>query len=409
MRVFVNFALLTLMMVNLIKVSFIFLTKREFKNDLWASLGFKDPKIPPRKQGKIRIWIHAVSLGETKAIEPFAQMVKNELPDVEIIKSSITATGHEESLKRKDVFDHSFYLPIDFSWRARKLAKKIDPDLFILVENDYWPNLLTQLKAHGTKIALINGRISERSYRRYQLWPRYAKSLFNKFDILCLQSEEYKERFENLGVSPERVRVTGNIKFDATNPKKPRLDLCFPQGKRIVTVASTHEGEEEMILEALQTMNHSVCLFIAPRHPERFEKVAQLLQSKGVSYRKINEPGKGDERVVLVDMMGVLDECFKVSNAAIVGGSFVKHVGGHNIFEPARHGVPVVYGPYMFNQEPLVDVFKKHNVGKQVELGQLKETLEKYLTQASPEEGIEPLIREVAGATERSWEIIKKL
>src|SRR3990167_10408167 len=163
MRTIVNFALLSLMMINLIKVSYIFLKKREFKSDLWASLGFKEHKIPPRKQGKIRIWIHAVSLGETKAIEPFAQMVKSELPDVEIIKSSITKTGRDESLKRKDLFDHSFYLPIDFSWRARKLAKKIDADLFILVENDYWPNLLTQLKAHGTKIALVNGRISIRS------------------------------------------------------------------------------------------------------------------------------------------------------------------------------------------------------------------------------------------------------
>ncbi len=409
MKYIVNFALLTLMMINLIKFSFVFLTKREFRNDLWSSLGFKDPKIPPRKQGKIRIWIHAVSLGETKAIEPFAQMVKNELPDVEIIKSSVTATGHEESLKRKDVFDRSFYLPIDFSWRARKLVKKIDPDLFILVENDYWPNLLTQLKAHGTKTALINGRISDRSYTRYKLWPRYAKRLFDNFDILCLQSDEYKSRFEDLGVSLDKISVTGNIKFDATNPKKPRLDLYFPQGKRIITIASTHEGEEEMILEALRTMDDSVCLFIAPRHPERFVKVAEILQTRGVSYRKINEKGRGDERVVLVDMMGVLDECFKVSNAAIVGGSFVKHVGGHNIFEPARHGVPVVYGPYMFNQEPLVDVFKKHNVGKQVELEKLKETLESYLIQSRPEEGIEPLIREVAGATERSWEIIKKL
>lgn len=409
MRYFINFALLGFMAVNFIKLSMILISKREWKNDLWARLGFKNPRIPGRKKGKIRIWVHAVSLGETKAIESFISHVRKELPDVEIIKSSITKTGHEQSVKRKDIFDHAFFLPIDFSWRSRKLVKKIDPDLFILVENDYWPNLLNALKANGTKIALVNGRLSLQSYKRYKMCPTYAKKLFSTFDIMCLQTEEHKRRFETLGVPSERIYVTGNIKFDALCLMRSSEELNFPEGKRLITIASTHEGEEEMILEALQAMCDSVCLLIAPRHPTRFEKVAELLEKRGVSYRKINDQGSGDERVILVDMMGVLDECFKKSNVAIVGGSFVKHVGGHNIFEPARLGIPVVYGPYMHNQEILVDQFKKHNVGKQVELGSLKETLEGYLGCEEKEEGMSTLIEEVAGATKRSWEIIKKL
>ncbi len=409
MKHLINFALLGIMTVNFIKLTVIWITKREWKKDLWASLGFKSPKVPGRKPGKIRIWVHAVSLGETKAIESFISHVRQELPDVEIVKSSVTKTGHEQSLKRKDIFDHAFYLPIDFSWRTRKLVKKIDPDLFILVENDYWPNLLNALKAHGTKIALVNGRISLHSFKRYKMVPNYAKRLFTLFDIMCLQASEHKKRFGILGMPEERTLVTGNIKFDATKVMRPSQDLNLPENKRLVTIASTHEGEEEMILEALETMDDSVCLLIAPRHPKRFEKVSELLDKKRVPYRKINDEARGDERVILVDMMGVLDECFKKSNVAVVGGSFVKHVGGHNIFEPARLGVPVVYGPYMHNQEILVDQFKKHNVGKQVELVSLKETLEGYLGGELKDDGMPNLIEEVGGATQRSWDIIKKL
>ena len=164
-----------------------------------------------------------------------------------------------------------------------------------------------------------------------------------------------------------------------------------------------------MILEALSSVEDSVCLLIAPRHPERFEKVGQLLKNRQIAYRKIQEKGRGDEKVVLIDKMGLLDECFKISHAAIIGGSFVKDVGGHNIFEPIRLGIPVIFGPYMFNQTPLVELFRKHEVGQQVELAHLKETLERCLREGFISDQAKLLIDEVAGATERSWELIKKL
>lgn len=409
MKYVINILLLAFISVNLIKLSYLMIAKREWRGDLWNSLGFAKVNIPSRKQGKIRIWVHAVSLGETKAIEPFITHVRQELPDVEIIKSSITKTAHERSVEKREIFDHAFYLPIDFSWRSQKLVKKIDPDLFLLVENDYWPNLLQALRTHGTKIALINGRISAVSYDRYRMAPGFAKRLFTCFDIMCLQTEDFKKKFKKLGVPESRMHVTGNIKFDASSVMRSAPDLIFPEDKQIITIASTHEGEEEMILKALRKMDDSVCLMIAPRHPARFKKVAELIEREGIAYRRINEKGTGDERVILIDMMGVLDECFKKSNVAIVGGSFIKDVGGHNIFEPVRFGTPVVYGPYMHNQEILVDQFKKHKVGKQVELNKLKQTLEGYLGEPAKEEGLASLIDEVAGATERSWDIIKKL
>ena len=243
MRILIDFALLFLMIHNAVKLAYGVLTKRRVKKSLWASLRCKISQIPPRKEGRIRIWIHAVSYGETRAIEAFAQRIKGDLPDIEIIKTSVTETGQAESLKRRDLFDHSFYLPIDFSFRAKKVIEKVDPDLFILVENDYWPNLLMALKAHGTKIALVNGRMSLKTYKRYQLWPTFANKLFNTFDILCVQSDDYKSRFESLGVAPEKIAVTGNIKFDATQMLTPQLELIFPNHRHIVTIASTHEGE----------------------------------------------------------------------------------------------------------------------------------------------------------------------
>ena len=310
MKYFTNVLLLGLMAVNMFKVSILYIVKKEWKEDLWASLGWMKINIPKRKHGKIRIWVHAVSLGETKAIESFITHVRQELPDVEIVKSSITKTGLNQSKKRNDIFDHCFYLPVDFSWRSRKMVKKIDPDLFILVENDFWPNLLNALKANGTKIALVNGRISKSSFSKYKKVPSYAKMVFGNFDILCLQSQEHLKRFLDLGISADRATVTGNIKFDASTLLNNNDSLNFPKDKTLVTIASTHEGEEEMILDSLKSMDDSVCLLIAPRHPERFQKVAELLKEKNISYRKINEAGNGHERVILVDIMGILDECF---------------------------------------------------------------------------------------------------
>ena len=409
MKYLMNLILLGLIVINFIKLSFLLLFKKVWRDDLFWSLGIKKVKIPERKQGKIRIWVHAVSLGETKAIESFIIHIKQELPDVEIIKSSITKTGHARSLEKKEIFDYSFYLPIDFSWRARRLAKKINPDLFLLVENDYWPNLLLALKAQGTKVALINGRLSTASYDRYSMIPGFAKRLFSSFDIMCLQSELYRTRFCKLGVSENCMHITGNIKFDAKSVMNAKSGLVFPENKKIITIASTHDGEEKLILKALREMDDSVCLMIAPRHPARFSKVAELIEQEGIRYRRINEEGHGDEKVILVDMMGVLDECFKKSSVAVLGGSFISDIGGHNIFEPVRLGTPVIYGPYMHKQEILVDQFKKHKVGRQVELKNLKQTLEGYLNGKFQEERVALLINEVAGATERSWNVIKKL
>lgn len=382
---------------------------KKYRGNLLSRLGFQLPRIDGKKRGK-RIWVHATSLGETKAVEPFVKRMREDHPDALIIYSSTTETGFREASKHLGLIDQVFYMPLDFSLLMKRLVKSIKPDLFVLVESDYWYNLFSELKKNGAKIALLNGRMSTASYNNFKKVPAFTKKLFNMIDILCVQNKEIEEKFRGLGVEKEKITVTGNIKFDVESKVQEVSDMIFPKEKRCITVASTHEKEEEDIVAALEKMDPSVVILLAPRHPERFDGVATLLTRMKVPFRRISEEETSDERVVLVDRIGVLEACFGRSAAAIVGGSFVKHVGGHNIYEPARMGVPVIYGPYMHKQQSLVKILDQFGIGRQVELEQLNDTVGEIL--AKREHSLQKLKEmkgTIEGATERSWEKIKQL
>jgi 3-deoxy-D-manno-octulosonic-acid transferase len=366
-------------------------------------------KAMERKEGETRIWIHASSLGETKAAGPLIDAIKEDLPQVKIFFSTGTATGYKEASLNRGKVDLCFHLPLDFSWSMKKLVGTIAPDLFILVESDFWYNLHRALKESSIPIVLVNGRISQKSYAVFKKVPFLATPIFSSIDLCCLQEEEYVERFQSLGVPLQKIQVTGNLKYDITKILGFDRSLHFPKEKHIVTIASTHNEEEALILSALKEMDSSICFLIAPRHPERFAFVKEYLEKENIPFRTISQKGSDQDRVVLVDKMGVLDQCFKVSDAAIIGGSFIKQVGGHNIYEPARFGIPVLYGPYMYKQEGLVKALKKHNIGAQVELAGLKSALEGFLAQKNEEESFKNLQSEMEGATKRSWQKIKSL
>ncbi|MBS0585707.1 MAG: hypothetical protein JSR76_05345 [Verrucomicrobia bacterium] len=376
--------------------------------DFLQRLGISLPAFPWKKKGEMRIWIHAVSLGETKAIGPLIAEIRKDYPKASLFFSSTTETGHDEAKRSYKEGAYFFFLPLDLSFVMKRLITRISPDLFILVETDFWWHLLSYAKKNDVNVVLINGKISLASLRNYKRAPRFAKELFSLIDLYCVQSEEYFSSFKSLGVREERIFVTGNVKFDMKEMLSQTLYFKTPhENKKVVTLASTHEEEEAMILEVLEGLKGSVSFLIAPRHPSRFPVVAKLLKKKGISFRHITEEGTGAEDVVLVDKVGVLDQCYRYSQAVIVGGSFVKHVGGHNIYEPVRFGVPVLYGPYMHKQEQLVTSLKKHNIGEQVELSALKGALERLLE--TPEEQLkyQALRSEMEGATERSWSQIK--
>lgn len=376
---------------------------RKYRSNLLFRLGLKLPKIVPKKAGEYRIWVHAVSLGETKAVAALLDKIQEERKDAVIVFSSTTETGQKEGQKK---IAHCFFLPLDLSWLMKRLVKKVEPDLFILVETDFWYNLLTELKKNQTKIAVVNGKISKASYENFSRIPFFSRKLFDAIDLFCVQSEVDKERFVNLGIPEKRIEVTGNLKFDIKKALV-QASLQFPLGKKLVTIASTHEGEESKILSALEKVEESICFLLAPRHPERFTKVATLLKRQNIPFRTLSEQGTGLEKVVLIDQMGVMDACYAVSKVAIMGGSFIPHVGGHNIYEPVTHGIPVIYGQHMHKQEGLVNSLKKHNIGKQVTLSELYTTLESLINSQEPL-STDSLKAEVEGATARSWNLIKQ-
>jgi 3-deoxy-D-manno-octulosonic-acid transferase len=381
---------------------------KKYRGTLLYRLGIKRKKFPQKKAGEYRIWIHAVSLGESKAAFELVQKIQAENKHVTFYFSTATETGQNE-VKKKLPFVKTFFLPIDFSWTMKKLTREICPDLFILVETDYWMNLLTELKNNLVKIVLVNGKLSVKSFERYKLFHGFANRIFSPIDRFCLQTEDDLNRFSSLGIQKNKLLITGNLKFDTKVSLCQTKDLFFPIGKTLL-LASTHEREEEMLLDALkgiQAIKDST-IMIAPRHPERFDSVEKLLMKRGERFRKIDERINENAKVVLVNRMGIMEMCYREADLIIMGGSFIKSVGGHNIFEPLIHDKEVVFGPHMHKQKELVLALKKYQVGHQIELNELKYKLEYLLKKPANTSRIRLLKNEFQGSTDRCLKIIKE-
>lgn len=329
------------------------------------------------------IWIHAVSFGEMKAASTLIPHIRKTHPEAKIALSTVTETGYKLAKTLIPEAALHFRLPFDWPWTMRALAKKIKPTLLILVEGDYWPNMLYAAKAQGAKIFVVSGKMSARSLK----WYKWIPWLFKPVDHFFLQNALYEERFRSLGF--HNVTVTGNLKFDLHPSLTP---LTFPG--EWITLGSTHPGEEVALLEALQPLlkeRPSLSVFVAPRHPERFDEVRKLL----LSY----------QRVHLVDQMGVLPSYYAHSKLAVVGGSFVSHLGGHDVLEPVRLGVPVLFGPYMHTQLELKKRVEEGGVGEGCELTSLAERAAFYLDHPV-KEAIKQALEGLSGASFLTWEKI---
>lgn len=386
---------------------------RKHRKSFSEKLGFNMPVFTLPAEGP-RIWVHSISMGETKAVAPLVEQIRQQMPNASIVISTTTETGLAEAKRSMPELDHYFYLPLDFSWTMRRLTKRINPDLLILVESDFWFNLVS----YNKKVVLVNGKISETSQSRYKLFSFFTKTLFSQIDLLCLQSQRFASRFENLGVSPSKIVITGNLKFDQPFPhldiQRWRTDLGINPTDKVITLGSTHDPEEDQLISAIEPLFdqfQNLKILLVPRHPERFASVAALLDKKKIHYAKFSDhlPKQGNERIILIDAMGILSACYQLSDIAIVGGSYVSHVGGHNIFEPAALGIPVLFGPHMETQRDLVDVVVHGGAGKQVQLESLTSTLEQMLKTPPLEmkqAGLK-LAEEVQGATGRTWKSIQ--
>jgi len=407
-----NLALFVFVLVSLPKWIWEVLKHKKHRRSFLEKFGIGLPDFQFSKKGR-RIWVHSISVGETKAVAPLIQQLQEKVPDVSVVISTVSETGLEEAKRSIQSADHYFYFPLDFSWIIRGLMKKIKPDLLILVEGDFWFNLI-DLAPHAV---LVNGRISEKSLSRFKKVSFFSKRLFGKMELLCVQSERYAQRFTELGVDPKRIVVTGNLKFDQLqhpiDKSKWRHDLGLLPTDRILTLASTHDPEEELLLDALSPLLKefpTLKILIVPRHPERFNDVATLLEKKGIDFIRYSNPVKDPQkRIILVDAMGILNNCYQLSELAIVGGSFITRLGGHNIFEPAALGIPVLFGPSMYSQKDLVELVLHAGAGQQVTIHSLPSAVQEILTYSpSPmhSAGLK-LASQVHGSTLRTFQALE--
>ena len=325
--------------------------------------------------GDRSIWIHAVSVGEVLAARPLVPALRARFPSHRIFLSTTTLTGNEVAKKSVRGLDGLFFVPFDFPHAVRRALEVVNPSLLVLVETELWPNLIHEASRRGARVALVNGRISPRSFRRYKRMRHFLSRVLSEIDLFLMQGETHAERIRAMAAPPERVKVTGNLKFDAAfagRPPERLVRLLHGGAPRPLWVAgSTVPGEEELVLSAFHRVRARVPharLLLAPRHPERFSEVPRLVEAAGFRClrRSALDPGSwADGEVLLLDTLGELAQLYSLASVVFVGGSLVAS-GGHNILEPAVAGKPVVVGPYMENFQEIADTFRAESAMVQV-------------------------------------------
>ena len=312
------------------------------------------------------IVIHAVSLGETLASQPLVNALLTQYPNLPLIITNTTATGAERARALWGDKVHQCYLPYDYSWAMRRFLEHSRPKLIIVMETELWPNLIDQAKQLTIPVMLANGRLSAKSAAGYGKILSLVTPMLQALTVLAAQDQDTAQRFQDLGASENSIQVTGSLKFDLTIPDDLTLradelkQQWQLQTRPIWVAASTHEGEDEIVLTAFKQIKqqfNNALLILVPRHPERFDKVADLIAKQGLSIarRSQQQAITTEVSVFLGDSMGELLLWFALADVAFVGGSLVS-VGGHNPLEPAALAVPIVTGMTMFNFKQITDI-----------------------------------------------------
>ncbi|MFH1198774.1 MAG: 3-deoxy-D-manno-octulosonic acid transferase [Candidatus Omnitrophota bacterium] len=411
----------------------IYLLKGKFHRGFSARLG----NLPLDLKLDQPIWIHAVSVGEALSIRQLVEGLRKDFGQKKFVISTVTATGNKIVRGYAQAQDFVTYLPLDFSFIVKRVISKVDPSLFILAETELWPNLIRALYLRNIPLVIVNARISDRSFNRYRLIKFLIKPVLGKINLFCCQAAVDAERLITLGASGDKVRVTGNMKFDTLDYRdlggeniEARKKLCLDYRDKFWVAGSTHQGEEEIILGAYKELLKDyprLRLLIAPRHPERARDIEKLLnkyrfdvvmvsQLASLPVEPANQPTSqpaNQPTIFILDTIGELTHFYSIADIVFVGGSLVKK-GGHNILEPTALGKPIISGPYMFNFRDIKDVFLRRNAFLLAHnQNELKEKI-KYLLDNSEEAGgfilrAKEIIFSNQGATERNLEVIKDL
>jgi len=376
--------------------------------------------------GRKVIWIHAVSVGETRAAIPLLKGLRKQYPDACLVLSNVTETGRAVARKIPEI-DVCLFFPFDLSWAVRRSLRLIAPSIILIVETEIWPNFVRIAHQNNIPILLVNGRFSDRSFPRYFTLKRFLKPLLGNFSAFCMQSAQDARRARRIGAPPARVMVSGNLKFDVVSyrrslpdPDAFRNEMNLPGGVPVWVAGSTHAGEETVVADVsrqLQAADVEQILVIVPRHPERARSIGDELSSMGIHWvlrSEITRYGKrlrpGD--ILLVDTIGEMLNFYSIADLVFVGGSLVP-VGGHNLLEASLLNKPVLFGPFMQNFKEIAGLVLKSQAGMQVEnKEQLYEKVALLLR--TPDmclimgcQGFD-LLSEHAGATEKTLEEIAR-
>ncbi|MFM9270361.1 lipid IV(A) 3-deoxy-D-manno-octulosonic acid transferase [Halomonas elongata] len=331
--------------------------------------------IPALSDADRPLWLHCASVGEVQAAQPLIEALRKRYPQHRLVITTMTATGAERAVALAEAdWDEAggevshYFLPLDFPCAARRFVARLRPRLAIFFETELWPNLLASCARRGVPVAVVNGRLSARSFRTYRRLRRLMQEALSHVDWLGAKSRQDAERFAALGMAEDATSVTGSLKFDiALNDDAFKVSerLHTLLGGRPVWVAgSTHPGEDEALLMAharVREIRPEALLILVPRHPRRFEAVAELCAARGLACarRSKGEAPGAETAVYLGDTMGELRALYGAADLAFVGGSLVP-VGGHNLLEPAAMGVPVLTGPELANFEDVAETLREH-------------------------------------------------
>jgi 3-deoxy-D-manno-octulosonic-acid transferase len=373
----------------------------------WLAEKLGDFKL--RQSAGPAIWLHAVSVGETVASVPFLRALKQKRPDLQVIVSTITDTGQAVARQRLGDIARIIYLPLDVPSALNRAIRSLRPNIFVVMETEIWPNLFRCMKRAGVPVAMLNGRISEKSFKGYLKIRPIVKKVLEDVDVFLMQDNAYASRIISLGAEEEKVINTGSLKYDI-QVKREEMDWLKYLGSPVVVVGSTHQGEDVHIVRMFMGLREEfprLTMVLAPRHPERFDDVEALIRAEGapcVRRSRLSEAQRGEGAVILLDTVGELSTVYRAADVAVMGGSFVRH-GGQNPLEPAAWGKPVVCGPHMWNF-PFIEEFYREGAAAKADESSLEESVRELLL--SPEKAVEigrrakDLIDRNRGAVERA-------
>ena len=393
----------------------------KYRAGLRQRLGAVPPNISVQREKPV-IWIHAVSVGEVVASTGVVETLQQALPTHRIVISTTTNTGQKLAARRFGA-ENVFYFPLDFAFAIRPYLQALRPELIVIAETEFWPNFLRLAKVSGARIAVINSRVSDRSLSGYMRVRFWFRRILGNVDLFLSQTDEDRHRLIQIGAPADRVSVSGNLKFDVAPPPPPSIVASLRGATEqtgvgpVLVCGSTLDEEEGSLLSAFRNIlvtHPKAVMILAPRHPERFRSVAELVEKLGFRLLRRSlwsvEPLAGS--VFLVDTIGELAALYSIATVAFVGGSLVPR-GGHNILEPAMYGVPVVTGNHYENFRDIVNFFLSRNAVRVVGLAELPlvfmELIDNPAARAALGRNALVALESQRGATDRTVEALTKL